>query len=133
MGIRFAGDNSRLCRSAVGQRPRPDTGVPGAIEATAVSSSNGGQAVAASIHPILWATRYVAYLPVDDADARGHRVKSEWIGKGARSLGYTGPVEPCALGSVLLGWVRDEPQRGTEPAPAAGKVAGRQVEPPPGV
>ena len=112
MGIRFAGDNSRLCRSAVGQRPRPDTGVPGAIEATAVSSSNGGQAVAASIHPILWATRYVAYLPVDDADARGHRVKSEWIGKGARSLGYTGPVEPCALGSVLLGWVRDEPQRG---------------------
>ena len=58
---------------------------------------------------------------------------SLWVGEAVRALGHMGPVDTRALGAVLLGWVRDEPQRGgTEPAPAAGEAAERQMGTPPG-
>ena len=71
--------------------------------------------MAVGICPIERPTWYVVYLQVDDGDVRdylAHGVKGRWVGEGAMTLGYTGPVEPRALRAVLLGWVRDGPQRG---------------------
>ena len=69
----------------------------------------------ARIHPIVWPTGYVAYLQVDESNARDHLaypVNGLWVGEAVRALGHMGPVDTRALGAVLLGWVRDEPQRG---------------------
>ena len=71
--------------------------------------------MAVSIDRTRSATRYVFYLQVDDGDLRGalaHPVKSQWVGEGAKALGYTGLVETRALRAVLRGWVRDGPQGG---------------------
>ena len=78
------------------------------------------RAVAVSIDRIRSATRYVFYLQVDDGDLRGtlaHPVKSQWVGEGAKALGYTGLVETRALRAVLRGWVRDGPQGGDVASP----------------
>ena len=93
--------------------------------------------MAARIHPIVWPTRYVAYLQADDGDARdhlAHPVKSLWVGEGAKALRYTGPVEPRALRAVRLGWVRDGPLRGRRsPRWRLGRRRGGQWEHRPGL